>query len=412
MYNKNIIIGGGITGIASALRLISDDNPVTIYEISNSIGGVLKDYKNDNGTYFNSCQYMNSENNFLQNIFHNLRKEFIEFEHTYSSFTDLFDEETICNNFAGITMNFEKELKLSQNNNNSLDGRLRSYPSEISFKLINWVKRFGIDPEQITYDGAIGLQVSRIYIKNRVDEILEKKNLSVDYDNLYGLPRSLQGLKKIKAMLPKNGYDELFKKITLLTSKAGVKIIYNAPIIPSWINKSTLLIKNRGEELQSNRVIWTCNPTALIKFYDNKKIDSVAIKMRVFVADLNGFIDNPHYIQVYSKTMNIVRIFVYKINEVSKITIECFNEEYSTNEIISNSEKLLKLNNFDLKIDKESLDSFSQKRYFLTTINDQKIFDEFYSSTKESNLINGQWNIYGRDQKIMNIFDQLDVINE
>ena len=48
MSQENIIIGAGITGLASAFKLISNDKCTTIYEITDSIGGVLKDYKNSN----------------------------------------------------------------------------------------------------------------------------------------------------------------------------------------------------------------------------------------------------------------------------------------------------------------------------------------------------------------------------
>ena len=136
------------------------------------------------------------------------------------------------------------------------------------------------------------------------------------------------------------------------------------------------------------------------------------IKMKIYVANLIGSINNPHYIQVYSKNSNIVRIFIYQINGISKVTIECFNEENSNDEIIFNAEKILKCSNINLKINIETLDCFFQKRYFLTTIKDQKIFNEFYVNTKNSNLINGQWDTYGRDQKIFKIFDQLRLMNE
>lgn len=412
MSQENIIIGAGITGLASAFKLISNDKCTTIYEITDSIGGVLKDYKNSNGIYFNSCQYINSENQWFQNFLNKIKKEFIEFNHTYSSFTDLYGSESISNNFAGITIDFDDDLTLSNRTMISLEDRLSKYPSAISIELLKWVKRFGIDPQFITHDGSIGLQISSIFIKNRVSEIQEIKSAIQEYDLLYGLPRSLLGLDELKAMLPIKGYTSLFEKLALLANKEGIKINYNSPSIPFWINKDTLIIKNKGETIEANKIIWTCNPTALIKFSENKKIDSASIKMKIYVANLIGSINNPHYIQVYSKNSNIVRIFIYQINGISKVTIECFNEENSNDEIIFNAEKILKCSNINLKINIETLDCFFQKRYFLTTIKDQKIFNEFYVNTKNSNLINGQWDTYGRDQKIFKIFDQLRLMNE
>ena len=47
-----------------------------------------------------------------------------------------------------------------------------------------------INPKCI-FNGAIGLQLSRIFIDNRIEEMVNKKMESNIYDDMYGLPEKL-----------------------------------------------------------------------------------------------------------------------------------------------------------------------------------------------------------------------------
>ena len=41
-----------------------------------------------------------------------------------------------------------------------------------------------------------------------------------------------------------------------------------------------------------------------------------------------------------------------------------------------------------------------QKKFFLLSLNDEKIFENFFKKTKNSNLVHGAWDEYYRDKMI------------
>jgi len=405
---KYIIVGGGVTGVVTALNLKNKNKEVEMYELKESLGGVLEDYSSNDKKYFNSCQYINAETYWAKDLLKNYKKEFIEFEHKYGSYTDLFDEEVASNDFAGITINKSKNIELLNTDWITLYDRLNSYPKNLSQPILSWVERFNINPKLIDGNGAIGLQVSRIFIRENANEILVKKQKLKHYDDLYGLPRSYLRLGKLRALLPINGYSNLFRKIYDTEFKGKIVVNFKSPTVPFWSSENKLSIKIKNENYESKKIIWTCNPTALIRFYNGNKIDSIKTKMTIYVADLENIEIDPFYIQVFSKKMSIVRIFIYKIANKSKITIECFNEDIDYDNLITSAQMVLNKFDLNIKIIKSTFMLFNQVRYFLTTLNDQKIFNDFYNQTRSSNLINGQWNLYGRDQKILNIENQLE----
>ncbi len=404
-FYKNIVVGGGITGVASAMQAIKKDK-VTIYEISDTLGGILKDHVNNKEVYFNSCQYINSENDWSQLLLEELSDEFIEFNHTYGSYTDIYGYEKISKEFAGITLETSNSIELSDSPTNSLYDRLSIYPKEIGLPIINWLERMKINPKIISSDGAIGLQLSRIFIDNRIEEMVNKKLESNIYDDMYGLPRKIINIPISTCFLPKNGYSRLFKKIDNFLKNNGINILYNSPVIPLWADKS-LSLKIKDNHEKADTIIWTCNPTALIKFYNKKKIDSIRVKMNVIVADLDCSSIAPYYIQVYSKKINITRIFVYQINNKPKITIECLDEDRITEEIINFAQLILHKHDINIKINTDTSSIFQQQRYFLTSLRDKKIFNDFYKRTEDTNLICGKWDSYGRDEKINYVQNKL-----
>ena len=85
------IVGGGITGLATK-ALVNNAN-VVLYEASNRLGGILKDYKIDKSSFFTSCQYFSGESSWFERM--DLFSDFYEFSHTYGSYTDIFGSETL-----------------------------------------------------------------------------------------------------------------------------------------------------------------------------------------------------------------------------------------------------------------------------------------------------------------------------
>ena len=122
-------------------------------------------------------------------------------------------------------------------------------------------------------------------------------------------------------------------------------------------------------------------------------------------------VNQNYFIQVFSDKSSLHQIYIYNIDGKNKVTFELFNEDENINDVINYANRIFK--KFDIQnfIDKQNpkIDQI-QKRYFLLSLKDKIIIQDFKKDTKNSNLIPGPWEIYTRDKKLSNIFDNFKYI--
>ena len=151
--------------------------------------------------------------------------------------------------------------------------------------------------------------------------------------------------------------------------------------------------------------MWTGNPVALIKNYGFEKLDSKHTNVKITCGTLKNEINNCFYIQVYSLETSISRIYIYKIKGETKFTIENFDNHQSEN-IILTTKKIL--NNFKIKFDvKEHTYEHKSKRFSLISVKDNSIINKFLKKIKKTNLVYYDWRIYGRDQRINSLINNI-----
>ena len=129
------IIGGGLTGCASALYLRNKGHNVTIFEKEKNLGGVAKDLTFDNKKYLNGPNYLDP-NSLLINL---LKKEkfFKNIVSTknlfYGSYTDIFLKNIyqIISLIPFVQIICKKVLLKIE-----ISRRIIQYPSSISKNLI------------------------------------------------------------------------------------------------------------------------------------------------------------------------------------------------------------------------------------------------------------------------------------
>ena len=63
-----VIIGGGLSGCASALYLRAKGHKVSIYEKDKQLGGITKDLKFDKQRYLNGPNYLNPDSPLIKLI--------------------------------------------------------------------------------------------------------------------------------------------------------------------------------------------------------------------------------------------------------------------------------------------------------------------------------------------------------
>lgn len=406
MKKKIAIIGGGITACACALYLVEKNYEVEVFEKKTAIGGILRDVKVENNLFLSGPQYL-EESKWLKVFLKNkiLRGLFKEDNLNYGSFTELFDKSpVISNNFAHPTT-LKKYKKINISKKNGLTDRIECYQSNISKPLNKWIKNFNKDTDKLHTDCSKAMQIGRVFFKNSEKETLKEKKENKIKDKLLGVPFQ----KKYSSFFtPKKGYDSIFNQIYKILKKKGVKFNFNQTIKIKKIND--LKIFNNKIELKADFYIWACNPVPLIKTTQNKILDNPAVKISTFFfeVDLKKKFTSDIYFQIFSNKTKINRIFIYKFSKKLCVNIECFFDNKTRVEIIKDqAKKILKkfgysFLKFDLIGEKKDL------RHILFTKNDLKNFTKFYQDSKYINIIPGFWEEYGREQKILKLFKEIE----
>lgn len=381
---KIIIIGAGITGCAIASKLQAENFDVTVYDKSDTIGGIIKDIKHKNDFYFNGCHILDSSEWLLNFLNERSSEDLIKSRLIHSSYNNIFGKEIIDDEIAHPT--FEEKIEIPKKNTdriNNLYDRLKCYPEIISKGLIDWVSKF-IDPKIISKDMSKIFHINRIFFKENTDLVKKLKKESDFYNDILGL--------KVKSddefYIPKYGFTKFLKNFENYLRNKGVKFCLNSVVKVDFKNKKTILI-SKGKEISYDYVFWAANPiilTSKLKIeYENISVNYAIITANVLSDNLE--IQNRYY-QIYDKNSKIVRFFLYNIDK-KKISIEILNEKISSeniNHYQGKIENLLKKTlNLDIKINELAFQNFRRFGYYSSS--NIKQLKKLYDYFKNENFI-------------------------
>lgn len=401
---KIAIVGGGITGSILSIILAKNGHSVEVYEIKKKMGGILCDFEKDGQKFLRGCQYINFNGYaapFLKNFSKNLKK----IKSTYGVYMDFSNKEKFSKDYAvpifDINKSYFKKKVINQKKikKKNFQDRIDSYPLLIKKNLNNFFKNIRINPSNMMYETYSNFQMNRIGIPNLEKELLELKKKSMLHDNLYAIDRNKLGIKDtLYSLIPKRGFDFFFKNFE---NSVDIKINKSCNIIPKW-HKDKLEIFIKEKKIKTDYIIWTGNPVKLIQNYFNIKLDSYPFKTVQISANLSNKDLKENFFQIYSDKINILRIFLYKFNNLTKINIECFRKEEKIDEykIFNQAKEILKKLDINISNNSNKLYSFLDTRFNLLTKQDEKIIKKFNKKTFNTNLINSPWSLYGRDNKL------------
>lgn len=395
------IIGGGISGLLTALMARINHHDVTVYEMSSEIGGVLRDCIVNDDWYFHNTQYINEGSLCYQLLKKYVQADLIEFSHEYGSITQQLDNTEVFHlDFAQPVFNnappiIDEHQKIPEN----IDEWLKLYQSNHHF-LNAFANRFG-DIDNLYLNSIVPMQISRVFYQNDVENILKQKQSNQVADNIFGLPRSIlnPNVPKQKALLPTFGYNKLIQEIEDCLSTMGVNIVKNQSITPKLGEHKQIELYARNQKLSADKTLWCGNPTPLIFQATGHKLSNQALKMYCAVGECD-YIPNitPIYIQVFHLDSSIVRFFLYNDGNVTKVTIEGMGHHYNADKICQEINHWLK-KYFSTKLTNE-LSFFNEKRYVLLTNDDYQAICDYTKSQYQSDVVAGGWELYGRDAKL------------
>ena len=156
------VVGGGITGGATALELTRLGFRVTLYEARPLLGGILRDLESGGKWYFNGCQYLRTEQAWHKALPEALQTSIYRFEHYQGSYTDLGFGPVSHEDFEAPVFDAPAEDLADLDAYracSSLADRMRCYPPAIGVAVLGWLRHLGADPEAIDAGNAYNVQL-------------------------------------------------------------------------------------------------------------------------------------------------------------------------------------------------------------------------------------------------------------
>jgi len=414
-----IFVGGGIVSCVSALKLLESGNHVTIYERHDKLGGILRDFNTNGNFFFRGCKYLNVKNNWFNKFYKNFFQSLNIFDHDYGVYVEnnkniFFSDKYAIPLFKKINLKelIQNTKKFNFDKVETISDRFNFYPKKIKIFLENIILKHRLSPDKLNQISVSSFQMSRIASLGNYEKIYKLKKNFFLIDNILALNRSKLYKSKLKAILPKNGYDELFNNIKKKLISKGAKVELNSRLTLNW-KKKKLKLFNQGTEIKNDLIIWTGDPTEVVKSFNGENLESLNYKVVQFNANIISSKNfKTIYIQVFSDSLNIVRISLYKINNIEKISIETIFESYSDSHFFFDKAlKILEKFNISVVLD---ISSFSKKldlRFNVISQNDYKTLKKFNHDARGSNLISKFWLQYGIDNKINSVLKDLKIKN-
>lgn len=408
---KIILVGGGISSCILAIFLKDKNHKVEIYEKTNSLGGVLKDYNFNDNIFFKGIQYFDIKNQWHEKFIKLFKKEFNIFEHIYGSFSEIDNKKYSTFNFAApyfkkINLkNLPTLQKLKKNKRISLEDRLSFYGSKEKSFLLNIVKRHKLDAKKISFNSAIALQMDRIAYLESTEEIIDLKKKFI-LDDFYAIERFRIFNEKLIATLPKKGFSNFFTYFEKILKQKGIKIFLKQKIEPVWKGNKLSLFSN-DKLILNDHVIWSGDPSKLIQSYNGQELDSMFTRFIQVHSNVSSNFDKNIYFQIFSEKSNITRIYLYEINNQKKISLECIVHPVDEKKILDEAVKILEKFKIKIKTNKNTIHQKIDTRFNILSVKDEEIIKIFLDKTKKSNLLNGAWLYYGRDNKISHFLQVL-----
>lgn len=401
MKKKFSIIGGGIVGCLTAIYLKNSGHEVEIYEKNNELGGVLKDHKYINFVFLKGCQYLNTHSEWFAMLENYIPNNFKNFKFNYGSVTELNSKSIYTKKFAvplvDIGVIKDDDFEKSNNKIITLEDKINLYPHEAQTQLNSFLSNCGIETKKFPKSVTDNLQISRVHFLNNDEKIFKLKR-DTYFDNLLALERGKIYKDDLSYSLPSSGYSNFFEKMLKVLKEKKISVYLNSHILTKWNNKHLEIFINK-KKINQDYIFWSGNPTNIIRQFNSKKLDSHVFKNIQINSDLNNIIKKNIFIQIFSKKSKILRIHLYNLNNVSKISIECLFNREDPNNIIEEARKYLTKYNLDININKNSINKNLNSRFDIFTLNDSYIIENFLKLTNKTNLLYSPWLIYGREKK-------------
>lgn len=312
------IVGGGLTGILAAFeahRLGCRD--ITLHERFDALGGVSLPRRAHGLELRDGCVYFGPKGDPIRTL---LEDHGLAFEDFDNAFASVSPGGAVTHDFGGPAFGGE-DIRLTPRTIISLADRIACYPAQIADQLTRYCQwHLGTaDLDQIHDSAAIPLAINRVYPSGVASDALAALKRGIPlYDNLYGLPRALWGHQRnVTASLPAGGFKALFEGCHRALIRLGVKVHDTSLVSP----RQAMLEHQPGEVM-----VWAANPTPLFKPMGLPTPALLKKSFATYVFQVRYAGPLPFYVQNFTATGAVFRLYLYESGGQTLMTAECVQE--------------------------------------------------------------------------------------
>jgi len=375
--NNIIIVGGGISGLVSAIFNSRSGRKVTLIENSSDIGGLLKSYTCSRGYSFDYGTHFLRQtgiDELDEQIFNNLSKDewsFLPYLKIGNYFRNNLNNDSPFILSTLIDKNDYKEgvkdffaCKYNKDEFNDLRSQLIGIYGEAFFKKIHkpLIKKFyNIKPEKLSPNSHHIIGLNRILISDPEKTIeLKKEKFN---DERLGFHSYKDGVSNLKSIYPKNGgIGRWLNHLKGILEENGVDIQLNCSVkeIQCKDGFITKVINSNGQAINADKVVWTIPIHLFLEAanleYSKDKVSFVGLNIYHCLSDRPPLTD-VYYITCNDSTFVTYRVTLHSNCQITQkgkfypFTVEVISHENNQSDMEQRKMifELIKMQIFDTK---------------------------------------------------------------
>lgn len=409
MSRPVVVVGGGITGCITALRLARAGHAVTLIESKPFLGGTLRDFAAGDIAFLRGCQYLEATAPWLAPIATLVARHLITVPHAMGSYTV---QDGVVRTATGVAVPLlGGALPAAATVDTPLDDvtladRVARYGAW-SPTLRALAERSGYPASTLAADAAIALQMIRVLPADvPVAAVIAAKREWAWADARIAARRESRGATDPVAMVPRAGWSPFFGDLHAELESVGVMVRTGSAAKVS-LHGAQLRAVLDGQPLDGT-VVWAANPVPLAPLFGLGTLDNAfvpATNIHARVTSWHGI--TPLYVQWHDADSPLLRVYLYEWGGEQRACLECYGSLGAADAERMVHRVMREMAPWGAGLTLADPIADKHRRHHLLTAADVTRLHALERMLGEADAVGGAWTEYGREQKLAAIAGRL-----